>query len=96
MIQTPYRALNWTPVAWLGKISYSLYLWQELFCSNASIHMGYVLILPAFACACVSYYCIEQPMLGLRDKWQRKSDTASCITGRATIPAQPVLANPAA
>lgn len=37
VIQSPYRALNWGPVAWLGRISYSLYLWQELFCSNAAL-----------------------------------------------------------
>ena len=68
VIQVPYRALNWAPVAWLGKISYSLYLWQELFCSNAALHQGYVLVLPALACACVSYYLVEQPMLRLREK----------------------------
>ena len=29
--QTPYRILNFGPVVWLGKMSYSLYLWQQLF-----------------------------------------------------------------
>ena len=96
VIQTPYRVLNWAPVAWLGKISYSLYLWQELFCSNASLHMGYVLVLPALACACISYYCIEQPMLRLRDKWQRKSAAASGVADPAAVPTEPALASPAA
>jgi peptidoglycan/LPS O-acetylase OafA/YrhL len=68
VIQVPYAALNWRPVAWLGKISYSLYLWQELFCSNPKFHYGYVLALPAIGCACLSYYLIEQPMLRVRDK----------------------------
>jgi len=72
VIQVPYRALNWPPVAWLGRISYSLYLWQEVFCSNASLHLGYVLVVPALACACLSYYCVEQPMLRLRDKRREK------------------------
>ena len=67
-IQVPYRALNWTPITWLGRISYSLYLWQELFCSNAAYHLGYSLILPSVACACVSYYAVEKPMLRLRDR----------------------------
>lgn len=71
VIQVPYRALNWSPVAWLGKISYSLYLWQELFCSNPSFHLGYFLVIPALACACLSYYCVEQPMLRLREKRAR-------------------------
>jgi peptidoglycan/LPS O-acetylase OafA/YrhL len=68
VIQVPYWALNWAPVAWLGRISYSLYLWQELFCSNDTLHLGYILILPALACACLSYYLVEQPMLRLREK----------------------------
>lgn len=67
VIQFPYRALNWRPVAWLGKISYSLYLWQELFCSNPNLHFGYILALPAIGCACLSYYFVEQPMLRLRE-----------------------------
>ncbi len=31
VVQRPYRILNAQPVVWLGKISYSLYLWQQLF-----------------------------------------------------------------
>jgi len=75
VIQVPYRALNWQPIAWLGKISYSLYLWQELFCSNPSLHLGYALALPALACACLSYYLVEQPLLRLRDRLGRKADS---------------------
>jgi peptidoglycan/LPS O-acetylase OafA/YrhL len=73
VIQVPYIALNWGPVAWLGKISYSLYLWQELFCSNANLHYGYVLVLPAVGCACLSYYLVEQPMLRVRDRLSKKA-----------------------
>jgi peptidoglycan/LPS O-acetylase OafA/YrhL len=72
VIQVPYRALNWGPVAWLGQISYSVYLWQELFCSNASLHFGYFLLLPTLACACLSYYLVERPMLRLREKRAKK------------------------
>lgn len=66
--QVPYRFLNCAPVAWLGRVSYSLYLWQELFCSNPTLHLGFLLALPALACASLSYYIVEQPMLRLRDK----------------------------
>ena len=66
------RCLDWRPLAVLGTASYSLYLWQEVFCSNASLHLGYVLVVPALACACLSYYCVEQPMLRLRDKRREK------------------------
>jgi len=75
VIQVPYRILNWAPVAWLGRISYSLYLWQELFCSNPALHAGYYLVLPAVGCACLSYYLVEQPMLRLRDHWAGKPAT---------------------
>ncbi len=85
VIQVPYRALNWYPVAWLGRISYSLYLWQELFCSNAALHAGYILVVPALGCACLSYYLVEQPMLRLRDTWARKPSPQ-----RATLAIQDV------
>lgn len=75
VIQVPYRALNWRPVAWLGRISYSLYLWQELFCGNGSFHLGYSLVLLALACACLSYYLVEQPMLQLRQRFQARGST---------------------
>jgi peptidoglycan/LPS O-acetylase OafA/YrhL len=80
VIQVPYAALNWAPVAWLGKISYSLYLWQELFCSNASLHLGWIVVLPALACACVSYYVVEQPMLRLRDRVTKNSRAPKTAT----------------
>lgn len=75
VIQVPYRALNWGPIAWLGKISYSLYLWQEVFCSNPNLHLhyGYFLVIPAVVCACLSYYLVERPMLNVREGWARKS-----------------------
>jgi len=85
VIQVPYRALNWAPVAWLGRISYSLYLWQELFCSNASLHYGFVLVLPAIACACLSYYLVEQPMLRLREKLARKQSGAPVLQAASQV-----------
>jgi len=77
VIQVPYAALNWGPVAWLGKISYSLYLWQELFCSNPNLHYGYLLALPAIGCATLSYYLVEQPMLRLREQLSRRPEKSS-------------------
>jgi peptidoglycan/LPS O-acetylase OafA/YrhL len=94
VIQVPYRALNWLPVAWLGRISYSLYLWQELFCSNASLHLGYFLVVPALACACLSYYCVEQPMLRLREKYQARSSAARAAASCTLRAADPALDAP--
>lgn len=73
VIQVPYRALNWAPVVWMGKVSYSLYLWQQLFCANPGMRGGYSLALMALGAASLSYYLVEQPMLRLRDKFARSS-----------------------
>jgi peptidoglycan/LPS O-acetylase OafA/YrhL len=73
VVQTPPRLLNLAPVAWLGKISYSLYLWQQPFCYLPT-HSGYFCLL-ALPCACFSYYLIEQPMLRLRDRLTRRPDS---------------------
>jgi len=67
VIQAPYGFLNWRPVSWLGKISYSLYLWQQPFCSDPALRSGY-LALFALAMACLSYYLVELPMLKRREK----------------------------
>ena len=77
VIQVPYQFLNWGPVAWLGRISYSLYLWQQVFCFNPSFKLGYSLALLAVGCACLSYYFVEQPMLRLREKRVQKLEQAA-------------------
>jgi peptidoglycan/LPS O-acetylase OafA/YrhL len=63
------RALGWTPVAWLGRISYSLYLWQELFltpgwepASQWWRHWPWNLP-AALAAATLSYYFVEKPLI---------------------------------
>lgn len=94
IIQRPYRFLNWAPVAWLGRISYSLYLWQELFCSNPTLHAGYLLVLPSVACACLSYYLIERPMLLLRDNWTRKpSPPRQVLAPAENVPVASLIAD---
>jgi peptidoglycan/LPS O-acetylase OafA/YrhL len=61
----PYHFLNCRPIEWLGRISYSLYLWQEPFCPNPRFRPGYAIAF-SLAAACVSYYLIEQPALNMR------------------------------
>lgn len=75
VIQNPYRILNLAPVAWLGRISYSFYLWQQWFSYSHHPKPFYFLFL-ALALACTSYYLVEQPMLWLRD---RKKSTVQPI-----------------
>ncbi len=67
VVQRPYRILNVTPVMGLGKISYSLYLWQQLCVFGTHprpLYMG----LFALVLASASYYLVEQPMLRLRER----------------------------
>ncbi len=66
-VQSPYWILNVKPVAWLGKISYSLYLWQQLFAYGPE-HKNWWWLLVAVGVASLSYYLVEQPMLRMRQK----------------------------
>jgi peptidoglycan/LPS O-acetylase OafA/YrhL len=54
----PARSLSFRPLALLGLISYSVYLWQELFMGFHSI-IACCLILPVAIC---SYVLIERPL----------------------------------
>jgi peptidoglycan/LPS O-acetylase OafA/YrhL len=67
VIQSPYRILNIAPVMWLGRISYSLYLWQQPFFFAQTPEPAYRLLF-ALGLACLSYYLVEQPALRLRQK----------------------------
>jgi peptidoglycan/LPS O-acetylase OafA/YrhL len=66
VVQRPYWILNAPPVVWLGKISYSLYLWQQLFVFGTHSKPWYYVFF-AVGLASVSYYWVEQPMLRLRE-----------------------------
>jgi peptidoglycan/LPS O-acetylase OafA/YrhL len=65
------RLLGWAPVTWLGRISYSLYLWQQLFfppgweqAPQWWRHWPANLLL-AFAAASLSYYLVEKPLIAM-------------------------------
>jgi peptidoglycan/LPS O-acetylase OafA/YrhL len=77
VIQVPYRTLNSAPVVWLGRISYSLYLWQQVFTTPSILRRGSFVILLAPVCAALSYYLIEQPMLRLRERRRRRLEIES-------------------
>ncbi len=70
-VRKPYRVLNARPVVWLGNISYSLYLWQQLFVYGDHSRPWYLILL-ALGIAIASYYGIEKPMLRLREGRRRK------------------------
>jgi peptidoglycan/LPS O-acetylase OafA/YrhL len=75
------RVFNTPWMAWIGRLSYSLYIWQTLFLHHASIeivgHNTWWNTFPGswaciFAVAIFSFYCIEQPSLRVRDVFLRK------------------------
>jgi len=65
-----YRFLNVGPLPLLGKISYSLYLWQQFYLYNSSfafnafpMNLLYLLLTAIF-----SWYAIEKPFLAWRER----------------------------
>ena len=62
-------ALNWQPLAHIGRISYSLYLWQQLFLGPYWVPSNGWNLLAIFTAAELSYWLVERPCLRLRDRW---------------------------
>ena len=63
------QILNWRPVAFVGVLSYSLYLWQQLFMvrgSGAWINAFPQNLIATVAAAFASYFLLEKPFLKLR------------------------------
>lgn len=68
------RILELSALRWIGRLSYSLYIWQQLFLvAKAELRLpalawtqhpplSFVLV---FACATLSYYLIERPMIDI-------------------------------
>ena len=74
----PYSILNHAALRWIGTLSFSLYIWQHIFCTQPRlfglvhpIWMAYPYwILTALLAATVSYYLLEKPLLSLRAKYR--------------------------
>ncbi len=63
------RPLNWEPIAWVGRLSYSLYLWQEPFLPGEPSRwweQAPLNVALALGAAMVSYYLVERPALNWR------------------------------
>jgi peptidoglycan/LPS O-acetylase OafA/YrhL len=72
------RLLASPPMAWVGRISYSLYIWQQLFLVPGWENPTHFWtrwpwnLLVVLACACASYYLIETPLLRVGRKLAAK------------------------
>ncbi len=69
------RLLSSKWLCWIGTISYSLYLWQQLFIAMKVPSWGIIRTFPldlifTFACAIISYYVIETPFLRLKKQFE--------------------------
>jgi peptidoglycan/LPS O-acetylase OafA/YrhL len=83
----PRRLLALRPVAWLGLVSYGLFLWHarwvEYFTGkgaggwlpwvgSAFVVMLAVVLAVSLVCAAVSYYVVERPILRYKDGFRRR------------------------
>lgn len=81
------KFLNLRVMVWLGTLSYSLYLWQQLW-AFGDFRLGTISRLAAMlACACLSYYFIERPLLGLRARLRRVPISDVSMGPRVSVPA---------
>jgi peptidoglycan/LPS O-acetylase OafA/YrhL len=67
--------LAWVPMVTLGRMSYALYLWQQLFLdreSTAALCSFPLNLLSVAACATLSYHAIDQTSLAMRQQLERR------------------------
>lgn len=69
--------LNSAPVVWIGKLSYSLYVWhlatseavKYWLAGQPHLRVALVALAVCFVMAALSYYGLEQPLIGLRRRF---------------------------
>jgi len=70
-----YRFLNWRPLTYVGVLSYSLYVWNNLFLLGERhwFNAFPINFLCVIAMALISYHLIENPFLRLKDRLHKAS-----------------------
>ncbi|WP_259070305.1 acyltransferase family protein [Mucilaginibacter sp. X4EP1] len=71
-----FSFLNTSVMSYIGKLSYSLYLWQQLFTADKPfLHQMPIIIifLLIFISANISYFFVEKPFLKIKNKFSTKT-----------------------
>src|SRR3546814_4859199 len=78
---------------WLGRISYSLYLWQQLFFGPGDAYPHPWLwsswpfnLFAAIACAALGYYLVEKPSARLKHHFERHAASTNARAHTNTPP----------
>lgn len=84
------RMLEWAPLAWLGRLSYSLYVWQQLFLPGGGLPHALGMwqrapwnLAAIFGCAALSHYLVEQPAIAWGKRLRRRRVAAMPERGAA-------------
>jgi peptidoglycan/LPS O-acetylase OafA/YrhL len=81
-----FQPLNWPVIKGLGVLSYSIYIWQQIFlCNPQNFGLSRFwfmrfpgALLAAILVAMLSYYGLERPLMGLRARF-RKAEAAQPV-----------------
>jgi len=80
------RILELPLLAWVGRMSYSLYIWQQLFLPSGELpralgiwQRGPWSFAAIFACAASSYYAIERPAMAFGKRLLRRRAVAKLV-----------------
>jgi len=73
-----YRVLNHAVICRIGVLSYSIYIWQQLFCTRPAVFglakvwwLSFPLwLVPVVGVSLISYYGLERPLLRLRARFR--------------------------
>jgi len=85
------RLFSRPPLVAIGKISYGIYLWQQLFLGHKIAGLSGIRTFPlgllaTLAAALVSFYLLEKPLLRLKDRRFHKLPLATRIRTNAPLP----------
>nr|MDP9148263.1 acyltransferase [Acidobacteriota bacterium] len=78
------KVLNQKVIKHFGVISYSLYLWQQIF-EGPNTRLPPWNLLAVFACAEASYWCVEKPSFRLRDRFFKRTARVTASDDRQLV-----------